>query len=253
MSVRMNLRNRFSQTNLQLFSQMHELNYPREDIQLMYQSYSLASQLMTGQYRASYKPFTAHLVGTASILAWLGATATIISAGLLHAIYASGDFGDSQPLGPNPTRRAAVQDVVGTDIETIVNRYNAFAWNVNAIRPIVQRAPAFEQWESNVITIRLANELEDLLDFGLAYCGENRRNQAIYQDSHFDLVIQLATKMNYPKLAQELESAFTANKLIEFPQHLRGENPLEQSFSIVPRSYEKLKAAIAQRLRSRQE
>ena len=244
------LNNKFAQTNLQLFSQMHELEYSVEDIQLIYSSYSLAIQLMTSQYRASYKPFTAHLVGTASILAWLGTSAVLISAGLLHAIYEHGDFGDSLPPGPNPTRRAAVQDMLGSEVEGAVACYNSYSWNVNVIRSGIHRAHAFEQWEADVVTIRLANELEDLLDYGLAYCGESRRNQEIYRDSHFDLVVQLAGKIGYPELARELDSTFAATSSIELPRQLRGGDPPEQSFSTVPRSYKKLKEAIAQRLRS---
>jgi (p)ppGpp synthase/HD superfamily hydrolase len=244
------VKNIFAQTNLQLFSQMHELEYSEEDIQLIYSSYALAIQLMTGQYRASYKPFTAHLVGTASILAWLGAPAVLISAGLLHAIYESGDFGDSFPPGSHPTRRAAIEAILGSEVEGAVAQYYAYPWNVNSIRSSIQRAHALEQWETDVVTIRLSNELEDLLDYGLAYCGKSRRNQEIYRDSHFDLVVQLADTIGYPELARALESTFAATISIGFPRRLRGNNPLEQSFSTVPRSYKKLKDAIAQRLKS---
>lgn len=246
----MSLKNKFAQTNIQLYSQMHELGYSLADLQLAHSSYSFVIELMTGQYRASFKPFTAHLVGTASILAWLGAPVELISAGMLHAIYESGDFGDSLPAGLHPTRRAAVRDILGSEIESAIANYYAYSWDVNAIRSSIQRAHDFEQWETGIITIRLANELEDLLDYGLAYSGEGRRRQALYRDSHFDLVVQLADTIGYPELARELESAFTAANTIEFPLQLRGSNPPQQSFSTIPRSYKKLKHAIAQRLRS---
>lgn len=246
----MNVQYKFSQTNLQLFYQMHKLDFTCDDLQLVNQSYTLAAELMSGQYRASYKPVVAHLVGTASVLAWIGSQAEVISAGLLHAIYETGDFGDSQPPGSNSERRTAVQNAVGSDIEAIVNGYQSYAWNVDAIRSIVQRAPMFEQLETDLIMVRLANELEDLLDFGLAYCGENRRKQAIYQPRHFDLVVQLANLMNHPKLARELKAMFDANQTTTFPRDLRGVTPPVESFSVAPRSYEKLKTAIAQRLQA---
>ena len=100
----------------------------------------------------------------------------LISAGLVHAIYERGDFGDSLPPGSHPSRRAEIQGILGSEVESAVAYYDSYSRNVNAIRSSIQRAHAFEQWETGIVTIRLANELEDLLDYGLAYCGESRRN-----------------------------------------------------------------------------
>jgi (p)ppGpp synthase/HD superfamily hydrolase len=240
----------FAQTNLQLFSQMHTLGFSARDIALTNQSYVLATRLMTGQYRASRKTFIAHLVGTASILAWLRTSSVLVSAGLLHAIYESGDFGDGIHRGSHPSRKGVVQDAVGSEIERVVAQYATFSWNPHTIQMILNRVQDLEQWERDVVVIRLANELEEFLDFGLAYCGEHRRNQALYQEENFDVVIQLSHKLGYSELGHELATTFSATKNIQFPLQLRGSQPSEESFSIVPRSYQILKDAIARRLGS---
>jgi hypothetical protein len=61
----------FAQTNLQLFHQLRNAGYDEADLVCIHQAYQLACQVFTGFFRGSGKPFIAHLVGTASILATL--------------------------------------------------------------------------------------------------------------------------------------------------------------------------------------
>ena len=82
-----------AQTNIALYRQMHELGYSDDGLALIRRSYSLAAKLFTSQYRATEKPFVCHLVGTASIMAQLKASPVLVSVGLLHAAYQSGNFG----------------------------------------------------------------------------------------------------------------------------------------------------------------
>ncbi len=242
---------RFSQTNLQLYQQMRELDYRREDLLLVHQSYCFSCQLLTGQFRATYKPAVAHLVGTASILAWLGCSVNVVVAGLLHAVYESGDFGDSQPPGASANRRVSVQSVVGLNVEDLITQYQNYAWNLRTIQSAALRIADLEQWESDIITIRLANELEDLLDAGLAYCGEIRRTQAIYSHTNFNQIVALADLIGLPNLARELEASMNTNNANEISAFLIGDSPPNQAFVIETRSYKKLKTAIAQKIRDR--
>ena len=123
-----------------------------------------------------------------------------------------------------------------------------FSWNIQVIRTILVLVHDLEQWERDVVIIRLANELEEFLDFGLAYCGENRQNQSLYQEENFEAMVQLCHKLGYQKLGQELTKSFSTSKCIKFPLYLRGSKPPEQSFSLVPNSYQKLKDAVIRRL-----
>src|SRR5258706_4092422 len=88
---------RFPQTNLQLYRHLAEVGYAAADIASAGRAYELALELFPGTYRGSGKPFLAHLVGTAGIVAALRARPALIATGLLHAAYAHGEVGDGWP------------------------------------------------------------------------------------------------------------------------------------------------------------
>src|SRR5258706_15670122 len=85
---------RFPQPNLQLYRPLAEVGYAAADIASAGRAYELALELFPGTYRGSGKPFLAHLVGTAGIVAGLRARPALIATGLLHAAYAHGEFGN---------------------------------------------------------------------------------------------------------------------------------------------------------------
>ena len=93
-----------AQTNLQLNNQLAAAGFKVHEIQAVDLAYGAAIRLFTGRYRANGKPFSAHLVGTASILARHGASMDVIVAGLFHAAYLQGEFGSGKP-GASPQRR----------------------------------------------------------------------------------------------------------------------------------------------------
>jgi (p)ppGpp synthase/HD superfamily hydrolase len=76
-----------AQTHLQFCRQMQDAEYSTQDLVLVDRAYRLAMQLFAGHYRPNNKPFIAHLVGTASILAAVHQPAFVVAAGLLHSAY----------------------------------------------------------------------------------------------------------------------------------------------------------------------
>lgn len=117
-----------AQTNLQLYAQLEPSQTPA-----VAAAYGLAAQLFTGQFRASGKPFLAHLVGTASLLAGQGRPLEEITTGLLHAAYDNGDFGATVK-----NRREEVRAVIGELAEAYLD--------------------AYANWDSDVVQ-RIAGEL----------------------------------------------------------------------------------------------
>lgn len=83
----------YAQTNIQLLNQLQREGYSKEDLVSINNTYQFAIKMFAGCYRPSRKAFIAHVVGTASILASLHAPIKIVAAGLIHSIYAEGDFG----------------------------------------------------------------------------------------------------------------------------------------------------------------
>jgi hypothetical protein len=171
---------RIAQTNLQLYQQLSERAADSSDLAIVRRGYELAASLFAGVYRASGKPFIAHLVGTADILIQDRAPLAFVTAGLLHAAYAQGDFGDGVP-GPTETRRRQVVNAIGADAERLVARYTAMAWKGGDLSGDRNRPDSLDALDRKVLRIRLANEVEEISDFGILHHrdAEIRRSRAL--------------------------------------------------------------------------
>ena len=87
---------RVAQTNLQLYNQLRAQGYSQKELVIVHRAYEFLTTIYPGYFQADGKPFVAHTVGVASILAHLQLPAEFIAAGLLHNIYGNGDFGDGR-------------------------------------------------------------------------------------------------------------------------------------------------------------
>ena len=197
---------RFAQTNLQLYAQLADLAYPERDLAMVARCYELSMTLFPGTYCASGKPFLAHLVGTASIVAALRARAPVVAAGLLHATYTHGEFGNGW-LGVSDAKRTRVRAAVGPEIEDLVARYTAFRWARATIPAIRAQLDAMTALERDVLLIRLANELEDHLDLGILYSGDAPRRLRFMRED-LPAAVEMARRLGHPGLAESLAAAF---------------------------------------------
>lgn len=214
--------NSFAQTNIQLYSQFREAGYSESDSLLVSQAYRLVTHLFTGRFRGSGKTFMAHLVGTASILGSLGVKAEIVVAGLLHAVYEFGDFGDGSK-GISNRKRERVIKSIGSNVESYIVGYTALRWNDRTIPEIYDRLTDLNSFEREVLLMRLANELEDHLDLGVLYCGNvEKRLQHITATG--DSIVAMATFLGFPTLAAALSQAFQETVSARLPPELRNQS-----------------------------
>ncbi|MDB9419185.1 HD domain-containing protein [Microcystis aeruginosa CS-563/04] len=195
-----------AQTNIQLFHQLQEAGYNDRDLICIHQSYQLACRLFTGFFRGSGKPFLAHLVGTASILVSIESPIEIVAAGLLHATYELGDFGDGSQ-GVSSKKRNKIKQQVGKKIESYIARYTALKWNQSSAINIFNHLEKLDQTQKEVLLIRLANELEDYHDSGVLYCAKYQE-RLDYLNACSHLMVAMAQKLGYPNLAIALEQIF---------------------------------------------
>src|SRR5204862_6114500 len=112
-----------AQTNIQLYNQLRERGLSTDELAVVHRAYELLARLYPGYYQGDGKPFVAHGVGVASILADLGQPASIVALGLLHGIYGNDDFGDGAERGVTPFRRRLVRAEEGADLEELVFRF----------------------------------------------------------------------------------------------------------------------------------
>ena len=242
------VREAYAQTNLQLYTQLRRMGASEQDLALARAGYDLAMHLCPASFRGSGKPLLAHLVGTASILASIRQPARIVTAGLLHAAYVFGDFGDGVS-GITEARRERVRRAVGQDVEDLVARYTRFDWNKNTIPRIRERVDGLTADERDVLVIRLANELEDHLDFGVLYCGNGEKRRE-YIRSPLNQSVDMAKMLGLTELAAELDAAFTETLNTTLPDALR--NPNDYTFVQPPESHSpRLKIAVGRYLSAR--
>jgi (p)ppGpp synthase/HD superfamily hydrolase len=171
---------RYAQTNLQLYAQMRKSGYAEAAIADARRAYGLAIRLFAGRYRASEKPFVDHLVGTASVLASIQARPALILAALLHAAYVQGNFGDGPP-GMTPAHVACLREILGEEAERLVAQYTRFPWSAGDLAGGEDRAKTMSDGDRDLILLRLANEVDDLMDQGILYYAdaEQRREEAL--------------------------------------------------------------------------
>ena len=225
----------YAQNNLQLFSQLFQLGYSHPEITYIVEAYHLATQLFTCLYRPSYKCFVSHLVSTASILSTLRAPVNLIAAGLLHAAYFRGGFGEDHK-GISESKRNQMRSVVGPETEAYIARYLTLPWTPSMISSLQRDTAQLSDIDRNVVILRLANELEDHLDLAILYGpSTEKRIERINRIGH--LLIDLAEKLGAPVLGKELERVFNESLAREIPSELRRKSFSHNSFSTIPFSY----------------
>ena len=184
----------FAQTNLQLRRQLVALDYSERDVARVDTAYQLGVALFSAQYRASGKPFIAHLVGTASILASHHAAADTLIAGLLHATFMTGDFGFHPGRRRSRRQRAWLRQHIGAPAEQLVATYR-------------QTYPTLDAVTREALRIRLANTYEDFMDDAL--CLRRSGKAQLYRDPGVrDSILALTDLADWPTLNHLLRGAF---------------------------------------------
>lgn len=192
-----------AQTCLDLYLQLHERGYDEPQLLRIRDAYALAQSLFSDRFRASGKPFVAHLVGTASILAMVGAAPDIVIAGLLHAAYESGDFVDGTGSATEAHRKV-LREHVGADVERIVVAYQQLRWKPEIVEPLLRDWSAVPGAARDVLLIKIANELEDHVSLGMRFCNESRAAIFVPRET----CLTLAGLLGQPLLRQALETSY---------------------------------------------
>jgi hypothetical protein len=220
---------RYAQTHLQLDRQLAR-GVPESDRVRVARVYQAATHWFTGQFRASGRPFLAHLVGTASILAEHGAPPDLVVAGLVHAVYDQGRL-ETRRGGPTRRNRALLRAVTGDAAEALVHAYasvHATTWEgTDAAARLARLTPVQRQ----AAWITVANELEESLDLGLLVEGPARAGMGL---RGLEVALALADVLGAPGLAQEIRDGLAATRAASVPAALRADR--DASYTLHPPS-----------------
>ncbi len=227
----------YAQTNIQLFKELMNLGYSTGELVLIKSAYELARNLLTGKYFASSRAFIDHAVGTASILASLRLSADVVAAGLLHNIYREGDFGFGAKNHISDSKRKKVISIVGRQVEKYISKYLELPWYKN-LPAICANLDKLDKIDRDVVLIKLANELEHILDFEHLYFPDADKH--LKRINHnCPIMIEIAEKMGLEKLADEIRTAFRQFADADLPLELLSSNFRNTYFVLAPLSYRK--------------
>ncbi len=241
---------RYAQTSLQLLNQLRLDGYATADVTLAARAHRFSLPLFSGRFRLSGKTFFAHLAGTASVLASERVDGSIVTAGLLHAVYTHGDFGDAS-RGMTDEKRSTVRAVVGDRVEEYIARYTALDWSPASIPRLSAALDALDQTTREVVLMRVANELDDYLDLGALYSGGDPGRVAEHTARMKDVLVQIAERLGRPRLAREVARVLDETLTGELPPGLVSTGGLDESFVVPAASHQRLVDAVAGRLSAR--
>lgn len=153
-----------AQTNLELYAQAVARGCSRDQCRMLAEAYVFALRQVFSLARGSGKPFIAHLVGTASLVMESGCPDDWVIGALLHALYQR-RVPFEGGLAPEE-RRGVLAARFGARVDDLVHRYTAF--ESEDLSACVGDGAA---GDADVLTLRLADELEDVCGHALALHG----------------------------------------------------------------------------------
>jgi (p)ppGpp synthase/HD superfamily hydrolase len=234
-----------AQTNLQLYNQLAGSGWSDPDIARIRDAYELACELFSGMVRPTGKQMVSHLVGTAGALAAVGERPVVVTAGLLHAAYDLGEFGDGT-RGVKDPKRAAVAAAVGSEVEGLVTAYSRFSWGPGVAGELAASDRTFAGESRDLIVMRLANEVDEWTDAGLRYAPVTGRMQTV-----LDALVTLAARVGVPRLGTQLQELSRAIDGSEVPAVLVQSR--RRTYEVAPRSHRPRLEVSARRLARRPE
>ena len=196
-----------AQTNLQLYNQLRRQGRSDDELRLVRAAYELSVTLYSGYFGADRKPFVAHTVGVASILANLGQPALMVAAGALHNVYGNGDFGDGLRDSATERRRSLVRDAVGDAVEDVLYRFRLHRVGLDVSDGYRQRLERLAQADIQILLLDLADVVEKHVDSGVLYHGDGYWiSEPISR--HGDFLVDIARRVGQPALATMFERRF---------------------------------------------
>lgn len=225
----------YAQTNIQLFNQLRRQGYSNTDLSLVRDAYEISMVLYSCRFLPSGRPFIAHVVRTASILASLHLSAQVVAAGLLHNAYSTGDFGDGRS-GISIAKRQKIARVLGQQVEEYIARFLTSYWDSQTIQLARNNPDQLPAIDRAALLMLFADHLEHLLDLDILYYVAAERR---YYLNNSRIGAEIAKRLGVSRLAAELDEAVRETESAELPVELSADKIRAMSFVIPPNSCRK--------------
>tara|TARA_R110000868_G_scaffold158110_1_gene386028 strand:- start:638 stop:1387 length:750 start_codon:yes stop_codon:yes gene_type:complete len=188
----------WAQTIGALHDQARRAGWPEADRALLLETYNLVEPMFTGWCRASGRPFICHLTGVASLVLKHGGSRDEVLAALAHAAIQAGAYG---PYGP--LVRTDVRPLLASSLPPgcarLVEAYTQFDWKAFIETAGRDIASAVGTTPAILLKLRIANEMDDALDW--PFLTERRRREGARECA---VSIDAAIALGWPALASEI-------------------------------------------------
>ncbi|MCB1695070.1 MAG: HD domain-containing protein [Pseudomonadales bacterium] len=210
----------FAQNYPQLMNQAVAVDLSQEDLSRLRSAFDFCQLLADGIYRAQGIPLLNHLVRTASIVLNQTNSVDVVITALLHAAFVVDKFDHSTRTPDLEIKRKDIRRLFGNEIEHLLLAYEKMAWyHKKALQHYLQVHASLSQEMKNLLLIRLANELEDHLDFAMAYTPPSR--EARRSLAYGSECVSLARALGYGVIADNLNAILTEQQAVKIPDQLR--------------------------------
>lgn len=187
----------------QLINQLLAEEFSKTDILKIKNAFEVSLSFADGIYRAQGVPLINHLIRTASILIREKQSIDTIVVALTHAAFVVHKFDDSLRTQTLEPKQKTITDNLGTNIASMLLSYEQLHWyNIDAINKHREMIETGEDKNSALLGIRLANELEDNMDFAMHYSAAVRKK--LRNNDYYEACIQLAKALKLDYIATQL-------------------------------------------------
>lgn len=223
------------QTNTALYMQLYEAGHAVDDIVRVQKAYRVGCAMFNGRYRKTGRPFICHAVGAASSVAHFDKDLDLVIAAMFHAAYDSGQYPDGKSSRRSDAHRRWLEQKIGATVEGLVARVDAMKFDTGDPERLVEKGvPAGDE---DVLFLRLAHEIDDLADGGLAFAPKYGRSIG----SRITACAILARRLGRERLAATIETYGSLYETQAWAAALH--EPKLEGFRIAPnmRAYIKLR------------
>ncbi len=223
-----------AQTILQLYRQLLDLEYPEEDLVTVRRAYEVGSELFSAVYHTSTKTLLAHGIGTASVLARLKMPAEVVAAGIIHNVYWNGDFGDGH-RGISPRKVKELRRRLSEGVEQYVAGFALLKWGEDTLPGLLDRLDEMKGVERMIMVIRLADQIDHLLDYAIAV-SPNSKNRHAMTGRMLESMDPIARRLGYPEIADEMRELLDESLAANPPDCICRKTDSHFAFRVMPRS-----------------
>ena len=201
----------FALTYPQLMQQAKAQGAPPAELARLHRAYDALERLSDGFHRAQGMPFICHLVRTASIVLAERLPVDVVIAAMGHSAYILHEFAGSCRGRPTAPTRRAIREALSPAVEELIGAYADVPWGSRkAVECHIAAVETYPEPTRRLLLLRLANELEDYLDLGMAYRGAYPFRERI--DAYGDLLVALAQRLGRAQLAVEFGTVFAEHR-----------------------------------------